>query len=154
MSGPGGRTWLINFPSTRTQSQARAYCQSQGGDLLTIKSEADTAAIQDALNKFGEAYLWIGIQAAGEAITSAPNAWRVLTTNQSLTYSKLVDNPYYGPTDWPCAAHNTWDGSWLQWECDMKNGVACQLGEFLGCGVWSAVTAACLCLGSYNVYQA
>ena len=69
----GGRFWY--FPEHKKRRDAQADCVARGGQLASIKTPADQAAVQTFLNTYlsppGHKWVWFGLAKRG-----SPHKWR------------------------------------------------------------------------------
>lgn len=128
----GNRTFLIAFDTIMTnQTQARAYCQQQGGDLLTITSQQDQDALRTTLAPYAlYAFLWIGLQAPADADQFTATNYKWLSTGRA--WQSVSNNNMWYFNSGRCVVYQAWgSGNWRSTQCLSwwGNYPACQLGE-------------------------
>lgn len=141
VAAPGNRTWLLpsqNLP----QPQARAYCQSLGGDLITLRNADEAQLLTTALLRppWNGPTIWLGLVTPAGVDHSKPSNWRWLSSNQTADYNGwLVRDDWTEPAELasgqtPCSVFALGLGSgstgvWYTASCtDDYYGAACQLG--------------------------
>ena len=147
LTAPNNKTWLVDLSVRLSQMDARSFCQSRGGDLLSIKSAEESQAWLDGISYLGWAPVWMGLQAPVRSdSTPALNEYKFVSTGQSMIYSHLSSaaqelSDMWGNDSPMCGALSTkfygWyfeNGLWVPWPCYQILPVACQLGEFGGAG--------------------
>ncbi len=101
-------SYLICAHAAVTWSQARSYCQSQGGDLVKIDDDAENATLTSALTETGSA--WIGandIDAEGEfvwpdgtAVSSGETSWAMDQPNDNAEDGEDCVVMHSGAGEW------------------------------------------------------
>ncbi len=116
-------SYLICAHSSVGWAQARAYCQSQGGDLVKIDDDTEDATLTELLTETGSA--WIGandIETEGEFVW--PDGSSVSSGETSWATDQPNDNADGGED---CAVLHSGSGEW--------NDVNCDETEFAGEGI-------------------
>jgi hypothetical protein len=133
----------------KTRGEAREFCQGQGGDLLTITSQEQQAALYDRIKSYR---LWVGL-------AKQPDAWRWASSNQPAAYSPWGENqPELFVDDVRamdaglCAEFDSTSNTgafWNSYFCDERQPFACQLGKCFGsAAVITVLQQGCCASGS------
>lgn len=131
ISAPGDRNWVAYLADAylKSHSDARAHCESQGADLLTISSAADQELLRQRL-RFSR--FWIGLSRAGSewrwASSGQPAVYTAWGANEPQSYQDDERASSVGLCGEFADAADT--ASWNAFFCDELQPYVCQLGEY------------------------
>lgn len=144
-NAPDNKVWEVYLAEEfhKNRSDARAFCEAKGGDLLTIATQDQQTFLFDRV-KFQR--FWLGL-------SKAPDAWRWASSNQPASYTswavnepQLFDGDIQATEAGLCAEFDSTSDTgpvWNSYFCDFTQPFACQLGEYVGY-VWAAVAGVAL----------
>jgi hypothetical protein len=114
-----------------TQAGAQAFCQAQGGALITVDTPEKNAYLNSLAPALGRAIIWIGLWSGGPPSTDKA-AYRWYSGGAPLgpaCYAAFAPGEpnNSGGGEGVCVAHVTWTASWIDAECGPARAFACEL---------------------------
>lgn len=136
-AGDSTRTILVRPTDIKTAAAARDFCQSQGGDLVTIQSLDENSKILEAIAKaVGNrqqllSRVWSGAYSNGGA-PAIFGKWTGRSTGRDLSFpGKWVDGtpPKSNVGQELCSTFNLHKGDWEPSSCQDQFAIMCQIGR-------------------------
>ena len=116
-------TFRLSKTATKTWSEAKKICQSNGGNLFEPRSSFQSNAVFDEVRKIHKVIgIWIGL-----TDTASEGNWRYASDGSKVVYTNWnSDEPNNDGGDEDCAIMHTGFRHWFDYSCEVKDFFLCQ----------------------------
>jgi len=118
-----GSCYRLSKTATKTWSEAKKICQSNGGNLFEPRSSFQSNAVFDEVRKIHKVIgIWIGL-----TDTASEGNWRYASDGSKVVYTNWnSDEPNNDGGDEDCAIMHTGFRHWFDYSCEVKDFFLCQ----------------------------